>query len=185
MFPLGHLGLTLALVVWPLKRYLPMRVDYRVLLAGALLPDLIDKPLSLILGVGGRAVAHTLLFALALSLPFLLLRSKAVSSRRQIFWTAIPLALAIGTWTHLLLDRMWALPEILFWPFLGFAFPLDPFDPFIFLAGFQDPYVLAGEVLGGLALGYLVWRHKVYRRANLLRFLRTGRLSSDAEPSVP
>ncbi|MCJ2531492.1 MAG: metal-dependent hydrolase [Candidatus Thermoplasmatota archaeon] len=185
MFPFGHLGLTLALVVWPRKRHFPIRVDYRVLLAGALVPDLIDKPLSLILGVGGRAVAHTLLFALALSLSFLLLRSQAVSPRRQIFWTTIPLALAIGTWTHLILDRMWMQPEILFWPFLGFAFPLDIFDPFNFLEGYRDPYVLIGDILGALALGYLGWRHRIYRVANFFRLLRKGRLGTGEASSIP
>ncbi|MFQ5908126.1 MAG: metal-dependent hydrolase [Thermoplasmata archaeon] len=182
MFLLGHLGLTLALVVWPLRRRLPRRVDYRILLVGALLPDLIDKPLSLILGVGGRAVAHTLLFALALSLLFLLLRSRAVSSRCQIFGTAILLALAIGTWTHLILDRMWMQPEILLWPFLGLPFPPDLFDPFNLLEGYRDPYVLIGDILGALVLGYLGWRHRIYRVTNFLRFLREGRLEREEAP---
>lgn len=186
MFPLGHLGLTLALVAWPLKRPLPMRVDYRVLLAGALLPDLIDKPLSLVLGVGGRAMAHTLLFVLGLILLFLLLlRTQATSPRRSAIWTAIFLALAIGSSTHLILDRMWMQPEILFWPFLGLAFPLDPFDLFNFLEGYRDPYVLIGDILGALAIGYLAWRHRIYRRVNFLRFLRKGRLQTGEAPSIP
>ncbi|MFQ6012490.1 MAG: metal-dependent hydrolase [Thermoplasmata archaeon] len=185
MFLLGHLGLTLALVVGARRRFVDLRVDYRVLLAAALLPDLIDKPLSLAFGIGGRSYGHTLLFAVTLTGLFLLARSWPVIRRPGTIGAAALLPLAIGTWTHLLLDRMWALPEILFWPFLGFAFPVDPFDLSKLLLAYQDPYVLVGDVLGAVALGFLVWRHRVYRRANLLRVLRRGRLERGTKRLPP
>ncbi len=185
MFPLGHIGITVALVVGARRWRGEFRIDYRMLLMAALLPDLIDKPLSLVLGVGGRAMAHTLLFVLGLILLFLLLRTQAASPHRSAIWTAIFLALAIGSSTHLILDRMWMQPEILFWPFLGMAFPLDSFDFFNFLEGYRDPYVLIGDILGALAIGYLAWRHRMYRRVNFLRFLRKGRLETGEAPSVP
>ncbi len=184
MFPLGHLGLTFALVVGA-RRWVDVRVDYRLLLVAALLPDLIDKPLSVVSGIAGRNIAHTLVLALSLTAVFLLLRSRSRSRERAGVWAVAFLALAIGTWTHLFLDRMWALPEILLWPFLGLAFPLDPFDPLSFLEGYRDPYVLIGDVLGAVALGYLAWRHRLYRWANFLRFLRKGRLGTGEASSIP
>jgi len=44
-FLLGHLGIGLGLA-WLLSWRSPMRIDYRLVLFGALLPDLIDKPLG-------------------------------------------------------------------------------------------------------------------------------------------
>ncbi len=179
MFLLGHLGLTLALVVGA-RRWLDVRVDYRLLLVAALLPDLIDKPLSLVFGIGGRNFAHTLVFAFTLTALFLLLRARSPSKGGAGIWIMALLALAIGTWTHLLFDRMWAVPEVLLWPFLGLAFPLDPFNPFSLLEGYRDPYVLLGDVLGAVALLYIAWRHRLYRKDRFRRFLRTGRLERKA-----
>lgn len=177
MFPLGHLGVTLAFARLGQRLSTGLHVDYRFLLLGSLLPDLIDKPLSLATGIGGRSLAHTLLFSLALTLLFVLMRSRPEPPERHATWAAVLLGLAIGSWSHLLLDRMWTQPEILFWPFLGVAFPVDPFDPFNFLEGYRDPHVLIGDILGALALGYLAWRHRIYQRANFMRFLREGRLA--------
>ena len=178
MFLLGHLGLTLALVVGA-RRWVDVPLDYRLLLVGALLPDLIDKPLSLVFGIGGRNIAHTLVFAFTLTALFLLLRARDSSKGGAGIWTLALLALAIGTWTHLLFDRMWALPETLLWPFLGLAFPVDPFDLFSLLEGYSDPYVLLGDILGGVALLYIAWRHRLYRPDRFRRFLRHGRLERE------
>ncbi len=185
MFPLGHLGLTLALVLVVRRGFADFRVDYRLLLVAALLPDMIDKPLSVVFGIAGRYIAHTLMFAFSLTAVFLLLRSRSRSREGAGVWAVAFLALAIGTWTHLLFDRMWALPEILFWPSLGLAFPLDPFDPLSLLEAYRDPYVVIGDILGALALGYLAWRHRLYRWDNFVYFLRKGRLQSGEAPSIP
>jgi hypothetical protein len=181
MFPLGHLGITLAVVMGARRWLGDFRLDYRWVLVASLLPDLIDKPLSVAFGIGGRNIAHTLVFALTLTALFLLVWNRSGTGGRRVVWGATLLALAIGTWSHLVLDRMWALPEILLWPFLGLAFPLDPFNPLTFLEGYRDPYVLLGDVAGALALGYLVWRSRLYRRPNLSRFLRRGRLKGGEE----
>ncbi len=185
MFPLGHLGLTLALVLGARRGFADFRVDYRFLLIGALLPDLIDKPLSLVLGVAGRNLAHTLLFTLTLTFFFLILRSRPTFRGRAALWVPLLLAFAIGSGTHLLLDRMWALPEILLWPFLGLPFPLEPFALLNLLQAYRDPYILIGDAVGAAVLGYVAWRHRLYRWTNLLRFLRRGRLETGEAPSVP
>ena len=52
-------------------------IDYRIVLLGSLLPDIIDKPLWLFVGshisFSGRGYAHTLLFSLALFISGLIL----------------------------------------------------------------------------------------------------------------
>ena len=89
-------------------------IDIRVLLLGAILPDIIDKPLGL-LGIGnGRSISHTLLFLIAFAFAGLLLYS-----RRK--WK-IGLVLASGVLLHLILDQMWLTHATLFWPTAGWQF---------------------------------------------------------------
>jgi inner membrane protein len=90
-------------------------LDIRILMIGALVPDIIDKPLSF-LGFGnGRSIAHTLIiFLIVLSIALFLY----ASMKRT--WL---LAISIGIFTHLILDSMWVAPQTLFWPFQGWVFP--------------------------------------------------------------
>ncbi len=90
-------------------------LDIRILMIGALVPDIIDKPLSF-LGFGnGRSITHTLIvFLIVLAIALLLYSSKKKT------WL---LAISIGMFTHLILDSMWATPRTLFWPLYGWAFP--------------------------------------------------------------
>ena len=93
----------------------PLRVDYRFILLGALLPDLIDKPLGLMLLpvalANGRTFLHTLLF-LALTIVAALLIYR--QGRRM--WG---IYIAFGVVTHFILDAMWAEPVTFYWPLLG------------------------------------------------------------------
>lgn len=67
MLVFGHLGFTTGIFSL-IEEKLGYRIDYRVVFIGALLPDMIDKPLGMILLPlhNGRVFAHTLLFALML-----------------------------------------------------------------------------------------------------------------------
>ena len=85
-------------------------IDYRLLILGALLPDIIDKPLGIYflpdqLGTG-RVYSHTLLFLIAIVLSglawYLLKRSTAM------------LMVAAGIFSHLAADQVWANPKTLF-----------------------------------------------------------------------
>src|SRR5438552_14565631 len=67
MFLLGHLGIGLGLA-WLLSWKSPTRIDYRWVLFGAILPELIDKPLGFLTGLDSRLWAHTFLSLLP-SLP--------------------------------------------------------------------------------------------------------------------
>ena len=90
-------------------------LDIRILMVGSMLPDIIDKPLSF-MGLGsGRSIAHTLLLSLiVLCLAFYLY----LNNRKT--WL---FAVAIGMFSHLILDSMRFTPQTLLWPFQGWAFP--------------------------------------------------------------
>lgn len=82
---------------------------------GAVLPDLIDKPLGHIVLAGtlnyGRIYFHGLTVLFLVTLAGLLL----YLYRRRIGL----LAVAVGMASHQILDGMWHNPVVWFWPFLG------------------------------------------------------------------
>src|SRR5438093_9181073 len=103
MFLLGHLGIGLGLA-WLLSWKSPKRIDYRLVLFGAILPDLIDKPLAYVTGLDSRIWAHTFLFLFAiLALSFV-----------PVF-RALRLV-GFGVATHLLLDMIWIQPTVVWYP---------------------------------------------------------------------
>jgi len=115
---IGHLliGCILGLLVY--HRY-GLRSAIPVAAIGAILPDLIDKPLGHILLRGtldsGRIYAHTLLFlGIVMVAGILYWRSRS---------SPLLLVLGGGILTHLLLDGMWNIPNTLFWPALGDFLP--------------------------------------------------------------
>lgn len=98
--------------------YRDPKVDIRFLVLGAVLPNLIDKPLGTIIAPSlgaDRLIGHSLLFGTALMSIALLVTRRGRKRRR---WMAV----AIGALIHLLLDGMWASGETLLWPFLGLDF---------------------------------------------------------------
>ena len=136
------------------------KMDLRVLALGAILPDLIDKPLGSVIFHGyfrtGRIYGHTLLFAALFLMGVMALTGRGTVSRRR--WLALP----IGVFIHLLLDI--PLENATFWwPFFGFEFP--PFedgalsDLLAYLS--RSPWVLVQEALG---LAYLI---ALYRKSGL------------------
>src|SRR3972149_3188700 len=93
-------------------------LDYRFLILGSMLPDLIDKPLGVFLLrkqlSSGRTFAHSLVFVSAIGIASMAWRGKAGRA-------LIPLAL--GSAAHLVLDRMWMQTDVLFWPLRGWLPP--------------------------------------------------------------
>lgn len=146
----AHLGLAL-LAARPLKR-----VDMTFLALGSILPDLIDKPLGLmIFGTmnHGRIFAHTLLFLLVIALLAVYFREIRLAS------------LFAGVLTHLALDAMWSSPVILLWPFLGPFPPADHLSTLgylhMLLQGLRDPGILLPECLGMAYLLYFAFEQKM------------------------
>lgn len=121
MFLLGHLGfsaLPAAVVAkwWGERRGFRDGVpDLRWLLAGAVLPDVVDKTVGQVLlkptFENGRIFFHTLLLTLAV----LVLGSCRMNRRRD----SRLLLLALGMAGHLFLDGIWNEMETFLWPSLG------------------------------------------------------------------
>lgn len=121
MLLFGHIGVTLG-IFFGLGFFIPRLrtiIDPKYLAIGALLPDLIDKPIGLIIFAStfenGRIISHTLLFVLSLFLVGLYVYEKKKDTK--------VLSLASGSFFHLMEDQMWATPKTLFWPLLGLRFP--------------------------------------------------------------
>ncbi len=137
-------------------------IDHRVLVAGALLPDVIDAPF------GGARIAHTLLFsAILLGVVMVATRGRRAARRR---WLALP----IGTFVHLLADGVWARSHVFWWPFLGGGLSgwLPSLDHGIAVAVLE-------ELAGGAALVWFWRRFRLGDAAVRAVFLRTGRLPRD------
>jgi hypothetical protein len=166
VFALGHLGLGKKIAAHAYRRF--SRVERRAFFLGALLPDLIDKPLFYIpfwltgrrgaaAGIlsGTHLFAHTALFLLALVVAALLTRSRAAR------------AIAVGVATHFVLDCVGLSMGLgtLLWPLFGWRFPAYPFSNLgQHLATVLNPVTLAGELVGG---AILLWDYSRARRRRL------------------
>lgn len=120
MFLVAHLGFAAAPATavaawWGQNRGFQKVPDLRWLLAGAVLPDIIDKAVGQVLFKpyfeNGRIFAHT--FALTLTLFV----AGAWEWRRR--GESGILLLAAGVAAHLVLDRIWTEPATALWPALG------------------------------------------------------------------
>ena len=183
MFIFGHLGIGNKLVS-PWSEDLPKAWIF----VGALLPDLIDKPLyyglSFLSGRSGaelglisgtRTFGHTAIFLLVLTGIGIFRRSRLLA------------ALCLGVASHLLLDNLGdhfmglvdteaSTVVALLFPFLGYRFPVYPFTGTgDHLASVLHPYVLIGEIVGLLLLGWEYW--KSAHRGEILEFLKLKRLT--------
>ena len=171
MLPFGHVAYTWAALARLQSRGQATGVDYRGAAVAALLPDLVDKPLTLTLMSGSgtsQGPAHTLLGQALLT---------AVTAKLKPEW----LPYAIISNSHLLADQMWKYPRTLLFPFSGrfdswkfMGTPSAMLDAYAEIA--TRPAILAVETVGLVLLGWLVGRHRLYRKGPLRRFLRTGRM---------
>lgn len=134
-------------------------IDHRVLVAGALLPDVVDAPF------GGARIAHTVTASAALLVGVMLATRGRRHARRR--WLALP----IGTFVHLLADGVWSSATTFWWPFLGGA--LNERLPSI---DHGPAVVLVEEVAGALAIAWFVRRFHLADPQARTTFLRTGRL---------
>jgi membrane-bound metal-dependent hydrolase YbcI (DUF457 family) len=157
---LWFLGGAVALV-WAVFR--DPAIDYRLVMAGALLPDVVDAPL------GGGRYAHSLVVGATVLVTVMVATRGHRQARRQ------ALALPIGVLCHLLLDAVWARPRLLWWPFLGRSLAGQA------LPSLDHGPVVAGaeELAGALALAWGWGRFRLGDRARRAYFVRTGRLDRD------
>ncbi len=149
------------------------RVDIRLLLVAALLPDIIDKPMGHLFFrealSSGRIFGHTLLFLIVITLLGLCL----YRSRSQL-WL---LVIAFGTLMHLILDQMWQTPQTLLWPLFGFTFPREDITGWVqetFQELLTDPAVYIPELIGAVIIIWLGWR--LVRNKKMFKFIRYGQI---------
>ena len=148
-------------------------IDYRVVMVGALLPDIIDKPIYFLYHNyfgEGRLFAHTLLFLITLTIGGIYLYK-----RRRNLWL---LLLAFGTFTHLILDEMWHDPRTLLWPIYGLTFPREEYTTLsswisgMWHAFLADPLISAPEVIGAIII--VVFFAVLIRKKRFYAFIRYG-----------
>src|SRR3972149_3833620 len=195
MFLFGHVGLTWggALAVATLSdRFLPSApqrlgpasrapptvgrlssaIDYRLVIVGSMLPDLIDKPLGVYIVrdelSNGKIFAHSLLFVLLLLLVAFAWRGTVGS--------ALSL-LALGSLAHLAMDRLWTDLDTLLWPLLGWRFErvdVSGWSGQMLEQLFSDPYTYVSEAVGTTLVVILL--AVLIRRGGLHDFILAGRM---------
>lgn len=117
MTPIGHVGIALP------AGYV-LRLSLPLVFLGAILPDLIDKPLDALGIGGGRYIAHTLLFVFVVAGLLTLWKKK------------YGLSILVGMISHLLLDSEGFVPW--FYPFKSYNFPKVNFDPSHFFSNLYN-----------------------------------------------
>ncbi|MDR3591527.1 MAG: metal-dependent hydrolase [Negativicutes bacterium] len=174
MLPAAHMGLTVAIVRMFETRSKSRWVDYRLLLAASLIPDMLDKPLAYLLFNRsiydeGRSFGHSVAFLLLLGVAGLIYRLW-----RKDFLLA---TLFLGTAMHDILDAMWRHPGIFFWPLYGWSFPPptgEAWQGAIYFAGLRVSQLRMLDTLGELLLLYFFLRLALNDK--LTDFLKSGRL---------
>lgn len=172
----GHIGPTTALI----KVYDKLTekidksiIDYRFVIIGSDLPDLIDKPIGAFLFRkefhNSRLFAHSLTFSGILIFIGLIFMIKKRKRSNKAF------LLGIGSFIHQLLDSMWLYKATFFWPFLGWKFPTRPEGNWE-MEGLQrllkDPSYQIAEVGGFIIVMYFVI--KLVKNKSVKKFLKTG-----------
>lgn len=93
MLPLGHMGITVAVIRVLESKFQLSGIDYRLLLVASLLPDLIDKPISYLFGaypiVNGIHYGHSVLFLLIISIIAIFQWYWWNNSRGAIIWSGV------------------------------------------------------------------------------------------------
>jgi hypothetical protein len=166
MYLLGHVGLAFLANHFAERRfgYRLSILEYIILTFSALIPDILDKPISLIFFGNGRWVGHSLLFLVLFSLFILFINFDRIIHRLEKNEIVARLntggnparigkLIIAGILLHLIGDGSTLNPIVIFWPLLG-SFPLSDSDAG-FLYGFSDPITRMGEIFGLITLVYI------------------------------
>lgn len=189
----GHIGLTVGVV----KIYEKMTkknstkdsnfIDYRIVVLGSILPDIIDKPLvQIIYGLrnhDGHLIAHSFIFsALLIALGIIIFFTKKNKN---------VLLLGICSLIHQLFDKAISMPNIFLLPNVNssnfillkrlefvhnITLPIYTRFPYLrdTMTYFEKPYVFISEVIGFIIIVYFIW--KLLKSKKCMEFLKHGRL---------
>ncbi|HYI45672.1 MAG TPA: metal-dependent hydrolase [Actinomycetota bacterium] len=167
---LWHLGTAAALVYVTLGR---SRIDYRFILIGAILPDVVDGVLALvgITGVAGRGAAHSLLTTTVVAVLIVLF----FRGQRRLSLVGVP----VGWLIHLVCDGMWQAPRTFLWPLFGTGFSAQPPEPYSWSV-ITDPLAhlgtWGGELIGVALLAWFWVAFSLGEEGRFRRFLKDGHL---------
>jgi membrane-bound metal-dependent hydrolase YbcI (DUF457 family) len=166
----GHIGITLLfgfLVFGALKE----KIDYRFLVIGALLPDMIDKPVGHYIFFeafqNGRIFSHTLAFVALLTLV-------AYYAEKRYRFTGMGV-LALGALMHIAEDQMWNMRETLFWPAFGLEFPrmdLSNYSGYLLYVLTHEPDAYIPEIAGLLIIAGFVYKFRLYQPERVFFYMR-------------
>lgn len=172
----GHIGPTTLII----KAYEKLtnkkdktEIDYRFVVIGSVLPDLIDKPIGAFFFrnqfENTRLFAHSLLFSGVLMLIGIYFMLKNKKRTNNFF------ILGLGSFIHQLLDSMWMYPKTFYWPFLGWKFPTRPEGKWL-VEGFDrlltDPIYYVTELVGFVIVIYFVV--KLMKNKKMNQFFKKG-----------
>lgn len=143
-------------IVWVVFR--DPAIDYRLLVLGAVLPDLVDRLL------GGAGALHSVTGSVLLLAAVMLGTIGRRPLRRRL------LALPIGTFLHLVLDGAFADTDAFWWPFTGLTVRGGPIPAVERGLGLN----LVLELAGGAALVWVWRRFGLADPARRRLLLRTG-----------
>lgn len=149
---LWHLGLT-PFIVWSI--FHDPRMDFRFLLLGSVLPDLVDA-VWLDPRYGHTLVVNAALLVLAV-----------VATRRGTAVRRAAVALAIGALLHLALDGVWTNRDVFWWPFFGTDFPAGHLWP-------RGWHLWVEEGIGLVACWWFASRFALGERTRRRAFLHAG-----------
>lgn len=167
---LWHLGVAAALVYVTLGR---ARIDYRFVLAGAVLPDVVDG-FAVAGGANlpaGRGPAHSLAAATAVALV-------VVAAFRGEVRVAL-FGIFVGWLTHLVADGMWGAPRTFLWPAFGGGFEASPAEPYawdVFVRPWAHASTWVAEIAGAATMWWFAVAFRLGDADRCRRFLRDGRL---------
>ena len=150
MFILGHIGLTIAIIIIGLiifkRADLLQKLDFRVIAVFAIIPDIIDKIIGHLIFQdslnNGRLFSHSLVFLFLFSLIFYFIV--------RVYWWSLVIPIA----THQIFDLLWGAPKTWIWPAYGWDF--DRLESDIWEKWFEalsnNPYIYTTEILGAAIL---------------------------------
>lgn len=178
----GHLGPTTALVNLLDNKLLKKKnnsqnihIDYRMVMVGSVLPDLIDKPIGAFIFRGvfhnSRIFCHTLLFSVVLMLIGVFSANKTKNSTNNF------MILGFCSLIHQLLDSMWLFPGIFYWPLFGIRFPERPEGNWAaegITRLLTDPAYFIPEIAGFIIMLYFFIR--LIKKGKIKNFLSDGQL---------
>jgi hypothetical protein len=138
-------------------------IDFRLVAAASLLPDMVDRALTMGFGIRKRSPhQHLLGHTLAFNAPIIVAGASLMSRNGD----PRLLSVAGAALTHLLVDPVIRSPRTLLWPLLGREFP----DA----RGLNRPLTSLTQIAAALTIAAATWQ--LARSGRLGEFITNGRL---------